>query len=111
MSPKTIAKGQRGELKSTDAATTIANIPCRSDRDEQQHRGAERSRPGRLHPRALAGVPSRGRRHWEFPDVHEPDDRQWDGEAERDRESFWCAEHHGEAIRESVSRPRGQRIL
>src|SRR5713226_6867580 len=111
MSRKAIAKEAWGELKTTDAATTIANISRRGNGDQQQHRGSEGSRPGGLHSRALAGIPSRGRRHRKFPDVHEPDDRQRDGEAERNREGLWRTDHHGEAIRESVSGPRRERIL
>src|SRR5271156_3969799 len=69
-----------------NAAASTADVPRWGDGDQQPDRGTDRGRQGILSPRSPAGVPARGARRAEFPYVHQPDDRRWDGKAQRDRE-------------------------
>src|SRR5437867_4717716 len=61
--------------------------------------------------RTSAGFSARRERRMELPDVHESDDREWDGEAERNRPDISRADGHGEEIHESVSGLWSERFL
>src|SRR5712671_533007 len=98
-------------VREEDAAASTADFSCRGDGDQQSDRSTKRGGEGVLYPRPPTGVPARGARRAELPDVHQPDDREWDGKTQRDREDVWRADGHGEAIYEVVPGQRGQRVL
>ena len=95
-------------MHATDA---VADISSWSDRDQLANRGGEEKRDSVLHPRALAGIPPRRARRTDVPDVHEPDDREWDGEAEGDRAGFRRADGNGQEIYKGIPESGKQRIL
>src|SRR3989442_12398602 len=111
MSRKKVAEAQAKGLRMEHATKTIAHISRRGNRNQYPHRSPDGKRAGVVHPRPFARISPRGRRRSEFPDVHEPDDRQRDREAAGDREGFWGAADHGEALCQAVAGTRSARVL
>src|SRR6266849_3965716 len=95
-------------VREEDAAASTADFSCRGDGDQQSDRSTKRGGQGVLYPRPPTGVPARGARRAELPDVHQPDDREWGGKTQRDRADVWRANDHGEALYEVVPGQRAK---